>query len=160
MKRSSSRGFSLVELMIVLMIIGILIRITIPAYNNLVRNARAAQVAADFNTVRAAAFAYHAATSAWPPESGTGVVPPTLVTYLPPGFSFAKSTYSLDWENWILPSGTPQYPSTQVMLGISVSTSDPKLGNSVVSILGNNCAHYTMNDSYTFVISSTLDGSP
>jgi len=160
MRRSPSRGFSLVELMIVLMIVGILLRLSLPAYNNLVRNARAAQVAADFNTVRAAAFAYHAATNAWPPESGTGVVPPTLVTYLPPGFSFVKSTYSLDWENWVLPAGTPQYPSTQVMLGISVSTTDSKLGNSVVSILGQNTAHYTMNTSYTFVISSTLDGAP
>ena len=92
--------------------------------------------------------------------SGSRAQPPTMVNYLPPGFSFVKPTYSLDWENWVLPAGTPQYPSTQIMLGISVSTTDSKLGNSVVSILGRNGAHYTMNNSYTFVISSTIDGAP
>ena len=160
MRRRSDRGFSVLELMIVLSIAAMLLRIALPTYTNLVRNARAAQIASDFNTVRAAAFAYHAATNGWPTECGTGVVPPELVGYLPHAFSFAKSNYSLDWENWVLPNGTPQYPSTQVMLGISVSTPDANLGNRVVNLLGRNCAHYTMNDSYTFLISSTVDGAP
>jgi prepilin-type N-terminal cleavage/methylation domain-containing protein len=160
MNRSTSRGFSLVELMIVLTIVGILLRIALPTYNNMVRNARAAAIAGDFNTVRAAAFAYHAVTNAWPAESATGAVPAVLVPYLPKGYSFVKPTYQLDWENWVLPNGTPQYPSSQVMLGISISTTDSKLGNTVVSILGNNTTHYTMNDSYTFLISSTVDGAP
>ena len=154
------RGFSVLELMIVLSIVGLLLRIALPTYTNLVRNARAAQVASDFNTLRAAAFAYHAASNGWPGESGTGVMPPELKGYLPRGFSFTKTNYSLDWENWVLPNGTPQYPSSQVMLGISVSTPDAALGHRVVQLLGQNCAHYTMNDSYTFVISSTIDGAP
>ncbi|MBI1799108.1 MAG: prepilin-type N-terminal cleavage/methylation domain-containing protein [Candidatus Eisenbacteria bacterium] len=160
MNRANARGFSLIELMMVVTIAGILLRIALPAYSNLVRNARAAQAVGDFNTVRAAAFSYHTVTNAWPREYATGKTPPELVPYLPRGYTFVKSKYSLDWENWVLPRGTPRYPATQVMLGVSVSTTDAKLGNTVVSVLGKSAAHYTMNNSYTFVISSTLDGAP
>jgi prepilin-type N-terminal cleavage/methylation domain-containing protein len=160
MKRRSSKGFTLVELAIVATIIGILLRIGLPAYANFVRNARAAQAIGDFNAIRAAAFAYHASTNGWPPEYATGVIPTELVTYLPRNFSFVKPYYSMDWEYWVLPNGTPSNPASGVMLGISVNTADASLGRRVQSILGGSMGHYSSGNSYTFVISSTADGAP
>ena len=52
----AGRGFTLLELMIALMVVGILAGIAIPAYFSLVSNTRAAQAVADLQAVRAAVY--------------------------------------------------------------------------------------------------------
>ncbi len=148
-------GFTLVEIMIVTVILGILAGLANPVYRKMVVRAHAARVAGDFNVVRLAAYGYLADHNAWPPDVDRGVVPPGLVPYLPDGFRFAEEDYTIDWDNWSLPDGTPTQPATKVIVGISVVTADADLGTAVVDLLGDANTHYTIGEHYTFVLRGT-----
>ncbi len=145
-------GFTLVELAIVILILGILATLGLPAYQNAVIKARAADVLGDFNTIKIAAYNYFAEHNEWPADVYPGIAPPELQDYLPPNFSFTGTDYELDWEYWILPDGTPKHPGTGVLIGISVTTENEELANAVMQLLGANTAHYTLGDNYTFII--------
>jgi general secretion pathway protein G len=56
--RPSEQGFTLLELMIVMVVIGILAAIAIPSYTNSVRNAKEAVLREDLHTMRAAIDSY------------------------------------------------------------------------------------------------------
>ncbi len=145
-------GFTMIEVLTVLMIMSVVVRIGIPNYQEVRLRAEAARVVGDFEVVRVAVFNYNADHHTWPRDFGPGVVPPELRPYLPEGFTFDRGLYELDWENWILPDGLPKHPETKVLLGISVTTPDPALGHAVEDLLGTSMAHYTLGDNYTFVI--------
>jgi general secretion pathway protein G len=55
---SAEQGFTLLELMIVMVIIGLLAAIAIPAYTNIIRNGREAVLKADLHTLRSAIDSY------------------------------------------------------------------------------------------------------
>ena len=54
-RRRSRRGFSLIELMTVMAVIGLLAALGIPRYRDMKRRAYSANIMSDFNTVRVAA---------------------------------------------------------------------------------------------------------
>jgi general secretion pathway protein G len=56
--RPAEQGFTLLELMIVMVVIGILAAIAIPSYTNSVRNAKEAVLREDLHTMRAAIDSY------------------------------------------------------------------------------------------------------
>jgi general secretion pathway protein G len=56
--RSAERGFTLLELMIVMVVIGILAAIAIPAYTSNIRNAREATLREDLHVMRGAIDSY------------------------------------------------------------------------------------------------------
>ena len=146
-------GFTLVELLVVVLIVGILARIGIPNLQHVVQKARAAEAMASIQAVRVAAYAYNTETHRWPPDYNPGVMPTELEPYLGTGFLFEGEGYQLDWENWVLPDGRPKHPETEVMLGISITTSDARLGEAFVELLGDgSAAHYTLGSNYTFVL--------
>lgn len=147
-------GFGLVELMIVVMIIGILARISLPAYHNLILHARATQLVGEIHAIRVAVYSYNVETNRWPEDTQAGVVPPELEPYLGDGYSFVRDGYTLDWDNWILPDGTPKHPDTGTLLGISVSTSNTALGQALLELVGDAVARYTLNDHYTFILAA------
>lgn len=151
-RRKLRPGFTLIELTIALFIVATLAALALPTYRNMVVKARAAKVAGDFNTVRVAAFNYYTEHDEWPADNYPGIVPPELVPYLPSDFTFNHDGYQLDWENWVLPDGTPMHPETHVLLGISVVTNDGLLAAAVVKLLGSGMTHYTLDNNYTFVI--------
>jgi prepilin-type N-terminal cleavage/methylation domain-containing protein len=140
-------GFSLVELLIVLLIIGILASLAIPTYHSMVIRARAAQVAGDLNTIKVAAYNYDADHHEWPPETAAGQVPAGLAPYLPENFSFVRDDYELDWEYWVL-SGTSTSGGARV--GASVVTDDTRLGAAIVRLLGG-IPHIIIGNRYTFI---------
>lgn len=140
----------MVELLVTVAIIGILAGLAIPNVKTLVQRARAADVAGTLNVVRVAVLNYNADTHAWPPETGSGVVPPGLVPYLPANFSFKRKGYTIDYENWSLPGGLPGDPSTRTLIGASVTTTDARLGEALMDELGSAIV-FSVGNTYTVV---------
>jgi len=155
MPRRSASGFTLIELMIVVSVIGIVAALVIPAYANFIRNTRAAQAAADLYTVRAATYLYYGDTAQWPPETMTGEIPPELVSYLPGDFTFRRSHYTLDYDNFGAGSGRKgQYYGRGIAVGISIQAPDTKLGPTIRGVLGHAVFLPTQPRKYTLEICS------
>ncbi|MDR9757891.1 MAG: prepilin-type N-terminal cleavage/methylation domain-containing protein [Thermoanaerobacterales bacterium] len=72
MLKRDSKGFTLVELMVVLLIIGILIAIAIPIYNATQRNAKEKACRANIRTIESAVSQYHAEHKKWPKQGVIG----------------------------------------------------------------------------------------
>lgn len=145
-------GFSLVELLIFAVVLGVLARTAVPIYRHYIYQARAAAVMADIHAVRVAAYAYHADTSHWPRDVKRGVVPPELVPYLGSGYTFVREHYLLDWDHWVLPDGTPSKPSTGTVVGVSLTTGDDRFGHAFTTLLGESAARATIGKHYTLII--------
>ena len=129
------RGFTMVELVVVLVVFSVILGIAIPNYLSLVRHTRAAQAVADLYAVRAAGFTYFAENSTWPRDYNPGAVPRELVNYLPRAFSFRNKYYMLDWENWRLPNGGSRFPQTGILMGVSIVTGDRQLLQDITRML-------------------------
>jgi prepilin-type N-terminal cleavage/methylation domain-containing protein len=91
------RGFTLVELLIALTIIGILVNLALPAVSHMRRRAQAAQVVGDFQAIRVAGLDRYIADGAFPPAESYAKVPPKLVGGLPKGFAFRYEKLEYRW---------------------------------------------------------------
>lgn len=131
-------GFSLVELLVAVSIVGILAAIAIPNMRNMTFRARATTVAADIEVLRLATLDYNAEEHTWPAEVAAGVVPPELAGHLPDGFSFEGNGYQLDYEVLSFPTGLPGDPTTTLLIGATVISTDDRLHNAVAELLGGN----------------------
>jgi type IV pilus assembly protein PilA len=65
----SKRGFTLIELMIVVAIVGVLAAIAIPAYQDYVKRARMSEVLGIFDALATGANEYHSAVGFFPSQS-------------------------------------------------------------------------------------------
>ena len=131
-------GFSLVELLMAVSIVGILAAIAIPNMRNMTFRARATNVAADLEVLRLATLDYNADAHTWPTDAAAGVVPPELVAHLPDGFSFDGNGYQLDFEVLSFPTGLPGDPTTTLLIGTTVISTDDRLHNAIAELLGGN----------------------
>lgn len=93
------RGFSFVEMLVVMIVLGILASIALLRYRDLTNEALAGKVATDMQTIRLAAMNYYADTEGWPADAPDGTVPPELVPLLPDNWSFASPNYTYDFDN-------------------------------------------------------------
>jgi prepilin-type N-terminal cleavage/methylation domain-containing protein len=150
--RRNRGGFTFVEILIVMIIVGLLIRIAFPRYHEMKRQATAGKAAGDYNAIKLAGYAYHTEFQTWPAEVAAGVVPPELVDDLPEGFDFNRGEYTLDWQNWQLPSGLPQFPAQNMLMALTISTTDSLLALTILNKLGSRTLHFTTGNSTTFVI--------
>jgi type IV pilus assembly protein PilA len=67
--RKAGAGFTLIELMIVVAIVGILAAVAIPSYSDYVTRSRLSEVTHSFDALASAAAEYHAAMGFWTTDS-------------------------------------------------------------------------------------------
>jgi prepilin-type N-terminal cleavage/methylation domain-containing protein len=141
------RGFSLIELITVVILLGILASIALLRYIDLRNHALAAQLAQELRAVQVAAYNYYAEKESWPAETGPGAVPLGLGPLLPGQLasSFDRGDYMLDYENF-------GAEGTDVVIGVSVTTSDPKLFAKFVQYLGDQSPFFVSGSRLTYLI--------
>jgi prepilin-type N-terminal cleavage/methylation domain-containing protein len=144
-------GFTLVELVISMSIVGILAGLALPNLRTMIHRARATEVSADMEVVRVAALQFQAEMLSWPAEAASGMVPAGLEPFLPDGFVFSGDGYQLDYENWDFPSGFPGDPTTTKLIGVSVTADTDQLGNAVAELLGGSIV-FSVGNTHTIVI--------
>jgi prepilin-type N-terminal cleavage/methylation domain-containing protein len=130
-RRSGQAGYSLIELMIVCAVIGIIANIAIPELYSALYRAKAARIIEDYNTIRTVVHQFYADANYYPPETGPGVEPPELTSYLQGRLLWTHDDYQYDWELWVDGGGNPTQPASGVIVGFSISTTDPALAAAV-----------------------------
>ncbi len=145
-------GFTVIEMMIVVLVVAIIATIAMPHYQQVMIKARAAEVLGQMDAIRVAAYNYYLENEDWPVDVNRGQVPPELADYLPSDFAFDRGDYLLDWDHWVLPDGTPSQPGTGVVVGISLVTDNEKLGNAFLQVLGSSASKFALGDHYTMVL--------
>ena len=146
------KGFTMVELFTVIIIIGLLTGIAILKYLDLRNQARAAEVAGDFRTVMVAADNYYSDHNDWPPDGPAGAPPPSLVQYLPASFEFSKKEWTLDFDN--LGVGAGDY-----VVGVTLSTANADLMKKLVRTLGTKQPYFHGGATLTYIISAPDGGA-
>lgn len=140
------RGFTLVELLIVVLLLGILATLALPNVRRAVTKARATEVLGDLNVVKQAALNFQADNSVWPPDVGRGTIPQGMEPYLPSGFSFTADAYVLDYDDWS--------DTDAGFVGVTVVTDDQELGLAFLDLVGAN-SWTNGNNKFTWVIEWT-----
>ena len=139
------RGWTMIELLVVIVVMGVLSSLAVLKYIDLTRTAMTSRIVGEFVTVRLAAYNYEADNNnMWPAEVGAGVEPPELTPYLPAGFKFNNPNYTLDWDN--LGTGGPY------QIGISMRTTDARLMNAIVQTLGSGAPYFVAGNTLTYVL--------
>jgi prepilin-type N-terminal cleavage/methylation domain-containing protein len=150
---SAEGGFTLVELLIVVAIIGILASIAIPAMKYQLLKTRAQRIVGDLRVAESAAMEYYVDNSKWPADTQPGAEPSGLKDYLrgKVNWNNTKWGYQLDWDMWYTAQGTPIYPTTGVGIGIAVTTTDKNLV-AMMTKVAPKPFKWTLNNNYEYVI--------
>lgn len=126
-RRRREGGFTLLELLIVCAVIGVIANIAIPGLYASIYRAKASRIIEDYNMLRTSVHQYYVDHGSFPAEVGPGVEPPELTSYLQNRIHWVQADYQYDWELWVDGSGNPTQPSTGVLVGFSICTTDPDL---------------------------------
>jgi prepilin-type N-terminal cleavage/methylation domain-containing protein len=119
-------GFSMIETMIVIAIIGIIVNLAVPIYLESRMRAEVASILGDYNAVRAAVADYYLANQEWPAGSDPGEAPGELVAYLGGGMNWA-APYTYDFDYFADEGGNPTQPEAGVLVGFSVRNIDDRM---------------------------------
>lgn len=120
--QESRRGFTLVEIMIVVIIIGLLAALAIPTIHNSQKNAKSATFINDVRTYAAAAEVFSLETGDFPEDVGPGVMPAGLAEYIPTTKWTAETPIGGRWDfvkndkGIISGFGASSHPATNAQL--------------------------------------------
>jgi prepilin-type N-terminal cleavage/methylation domain-containing protein len=135
------RGFTLVEILIVVSILALLAALVVPKVQEARARARAADVLGSMRAIRVAATIYFDSAGTWPPTAAVGVIPPSLRGYLPVTVKFVGNGYRLRWRRINVTSGG----RTTTIGNLVVQTSDRLLCPPIGSLLGGPSATLAVN---------------
>ena len=146
------RGFTFVEMLTVMFVIGILATIAVLRYIDLRDRATASGMASELNGIRLAAYNYWADHDAWPAEAAAGVVPAGLAPYLPRNFSFARPRYAIDWESFVPANGSPSGGNGVMQVGLTVTSTSSSLIHALVLAAAGGAPFFVVGNTLTYVI--------
>ena len=141
---SNRSGFTLVEMFVVLVIVGILSAVGLFKYIDFRQQAYSAKVAADLNSTKVAAITAWTDNQQWPPDAPPGVEPIEIRRHLSGSVQFVNSDYTLDWDNL---SGGGAF-----LVGISVTTTNPTLMTHLQRTLGTSFPFILIGGRLTYII--------
>lgn len=77
-RQTNAGGFTLVEIMVVVVIISLLAALSVPAFQRIQRKAKVATIVNDFRVFSAAFDTYAQETGTWPAEVAAGAIPAVM----------------------------------------------------------------------------------
>lgn len=141
-------GFTLIELMIVMVVIGVLAGIAVLRYVDLRNHAMVAGIVSDLENVRLGAYNYWADRDSFPPDAGAGVMPTGMEQYMGSSFKFAKPQYTLDWENFQGSGGG----TGGMQVGVVVTSPDSRLMELLARRAAGGLPYFVAGSSVTFIV--------
>lgn len=99
-RHTRTAGFTLVEILIAVIIIGILAALSVPAYNRLTTRAKHTLLQSELNVAARALETYAMEKGDWPPD-GEGGWPAPIWEYLPPPNRWNQTTPVGGNWNWV-----------------------------------------------------------
>ncbi len=139
------RGFTFIEMLMVMIVVGILVMIAVLKYIDLRHQATAASIVRDVEAVRLGAYSHWADHEKFPADAGTGIVPLAMERYLPSNFGFDRGAYSYDWDNFGDAGGGYR-------VGITVNLNNARLRQVVVRSFGNRLPYFAHGNAVTYII--------
>ena len=130
------RGFTIIELLIVMTIIGIVASIAIPSSIDARRRATAQRIIGDFTVIRQAAYDQFADNDSYPRNGRWGQVPPRFVPSLPEGFQFSASGVTYRWRRWGTATGLVRNARARAIIGLQIRSNDRALIASIRRAFG------------------------
>lgn len=131
------RGFTLAELAVVVMVVGILAGLTLPNLRYAMLKADAAHIVADAHTISLAAYDYLSENGTFPGSAGYGMVPAQLVDHLPENYEFDyKDAVTYAWFSFTLPSPDNFWQSRNIGILAINYTARPELADAMRAHLG------------------------
>ena len=95
----NERGFTLIELITVVVILGLLAGMATMRYFSLENDALAAKVAAEMQEVRLAGINYFSEHEVWPASASAGTAPVEIEPLLSGATQFTTPNYTYEWVN-------------------------------------------------------------
>lgn len=138
------RGFTIVEVFTVMVVIGILASIALLRYIDLTNEALASKVGNEMQQVRLAAIAYFADQNAFPPSSAEGSRPPDLDPLLSNATLFSTPAYTFEWVN-----------NANDLVGVIVRSSRPGLADKLRQRLVYGNPYIPLGDDVMYIIKAS-----